>query len=201
MKTHWLNSFVQYLDRQAPILGLDAYGGSRKVDDEGWCYTSQEIRCYRAIHYYFQQGLGNQESRIEDVMNVIHHYQKENGRGEYDAYFYPFGFSDETKRGTRRIGNQTRMTQFSRGICEASGKTEPNSPPVIRVLRPAAGEDFVVFFCRDQSLRLSNNVAGRYAAAKKRCAWFFLEGKEPQWEPGARFRLELSEVESPSDEP
>lgn len=130
-------------------------------------------------------------------MNVIHDYQKDNERGEYDIHFYPFGDSDDMKhRGTRQIGPQARMTQFSKGICEFSGITEPDDPPAIRVLRAVEDEDFLVFFCRTRSVRLNINVARQYVRAKNRSAWFFLAEDEPQWEPGSRFRPDLFEVES-----
>lgn len=55
-------------------------------------------------------------------------------------------------------------------------------------------EDFQVFFCRDHSAKLNKNIAGRYAKTMKRCAWFFLEGDEPSWEPGIKFKPELVDV-------
>jgi hypothetical protein len=63
MKPSWLHSFGQYLDRQAWTMQNDGYGQSRKVNDSGWYDAHEEIRCYAAIHYYFQLGLGGQERR------------------------------------------------------------------------------------------------------------------------------------------
>jgi hypothetical protein len=196
MPASWLNSFKQYLDRQARILQRHGYGQSSKVDDYGWCDSSEEIRCYASIHYFFQIGLGKQERRIEEVLNMIHHYQKDNGRGTYTAYFYPFGFMDpdlET-RSTKNLYPHTKMTLFSHGICVMSGTTEPEHAPTTQVLRPAEGEDFWAFFCRTRSVSLDINAAQRYAKMKERCAWFFLADAEPQWEPGNRFRPAIEQL-------
>lgn len=196
MKPIWLHSFKQYLDRQARLLQKGGYGQSRKVNDSGWCDAYEEIRCYAAIHFYFQMGLGEQERRIEDVLNVVHHYQRDNGRGSYTAYFYPFGFMDPNlkARSTKQLYPHTRMGLFSRGICEMSGTTEPEHTPIIQVVRPAESEEFFVFFCTTRSVSLNANVARRYAGLKERCAWFFLAGDEPQWEPGIRFRPAIVEL-------
>jgi hypothetical protein len=131
MKPDWLTSFRQYLDRQARILEVGGSGQSRKVNDSGWFDAHEEIRCFAAIHYYFQMGLGEQERRIEEVLNLIHHYQKDNGRGAYTAYFYPFGFMDPTPkaRSTKQIYPHTKMALFSHGICDLSGTTEPEHAP------------------------------------------------------------------------
>lgn len=189
-------SFRQYLDRQARTLEVDGYGQSRKVDDSGWFNAHEEIRCYGAIHYYFQIGLGQQERWIEEVLNLIHHYQKDNGRGAYTAYFYPFGFMDPNlkARSAKQIYPQTKMAVFSQGICEMSGTTEPEHAPTIQVVGPAASEDFMVFLCRTRSVSMDINAARRYAKAKERSAWFFLGGDEPQWEPGTRFRPAIVEL-------
>lgn len=79
MNPSWLNSFRQYLDRQARMLQRNGYGQSRKVDDYGWCDGPEEIRGYATIHYYFQMGLRKHDRPIGEVLNVIHQYQKDNG--------------------------------------------------------------------------------------------------------------------------
>jgi hypothetical protein len=200
MKQRWLSSFRQYLDRQARILEMDGYGQSRKVNDYGWYDAHEEIRCYAAIHYYFQMGLGKEDRLIEAVLNVIHQYQKDNGRGAYTAYFYPFGFTDPNlkTRSTKQLYSHTRMVIFSRGICDFSGITEPEHTPTIQVVGPAESEDFLVFFCRTRSVSLNINMARRYGRAKDRSAWFFLAGDEPQWEPGAKFRPDVEELTTSS---
>jgi hypothetical protein len=196
MRPSWLNSFKQYLDRQAQTLDIEGYGQSRKVNDYGWCDAHEEVRCYRAIHYFFQMGLGGQERRIEDVLNVVHHYQKDNGRGSYTAYFYPFGFMDPNlkTRSSKQLYPHTRMALFSHGISEMSGTTEPEHTATIQVVGTAEGEDLLVFFCRTRSVSLDINAARRYAKVKERSAWFFLSGDEPQWEPGTRFRPAIVEL-------
>jgi hypothetical protein len=199
MKPSWLSNFRQYLDRQAPILEMDGYGQSRKVNDFGWYDAQEEIRCFASIHYYFQMGLGKQDRRIEEVLNVIHQYQKDNGRGAYTANFYPFGLIDDnlTNRKTKQLAPHTKMAPFSQGICELSGTTQTEDTATIRVLGPAEQEDFLVFFCRIRSVILNINMAQRYGRVKDRCAWFFLSGAEPQWEPGTRFRPAIEELPPP----
>ena len=169
MKPRWLSSFRQYLDRQAQILEVDGYRQSRKVNDYGWYDAHEEIRCYATIHYYFQMGLGKQDRPIEEVLNEIHQYQKDNGRGTYTAYFYPFGFIDANlkTRSTKQLYPHTRMALFSHGICDLSGTTEPRNTATIRVLGPAEGEDFLVFFCRTRSVNININVARRYGRMKE----------------------------------
>jgi len=196
MTPSWLMSFRQYLDRQAQLMQGEGYGQSRKVNDYGWCDAHEEIRCYRAIHYFFQMSLGKQDRRIEDVMNEIHHYQKDNGGGSYTAYFYPFGFTDPNlkTRYAKQLYPHTKMAPFSHGICDLSGITEPEHAPIIHVVGPSETEDLLVFFCRTRSVTLDVNAARRYAKAKERCAWFFLADDEPQWEPGNRFRPTIEEV-------
>jgi len=202
MKPSWLSSFRQYLDRQARILQREGYGQSRKVNDYGWCDGPEEIRCYATIHYYFQIGLGKQDRRIEEVLNVIHQYQKDNGRGTYTANFYPFGIIDDNlkNRRTKQLSPYTRMALFSQAICQLSGNAQAEDAAMIRVLGPAEGEDFLVFFCRTRSVNLNINMARRYTMVKDRCAWFFLAGDEPQWEPGTRFRPTLEELPPSSPE-
>jgi len=141
-------------------------------------------------------GLGKQHDRIEEVLNLIHHYQRDNGRGSYTAYFYPFGFMDPNlkARSTKQLQTHTRMALFSQGICEMSGTAEPEHAPTIQVVRPAESEEFFVFFCTTRSVSLNVNVARRYANVKERSAWFFLAGEEPQWEPGTRFRPAIVEL-------
>lgn len=192
----WLSNFRQYLDRQARILEKDGYGQSRKVSDFGWYDAHEEIRCFGAIHYYFQKGLGEQAQRIEQVLNMVHHYQKDNGRGTYTAHFYPFGFSDPNLKthGAKQASPSTRMQLFSQGICNFSGTTEPEDTATIQIVGPAGSEDFSVFFCLTRSVSMNINAARRYVRMKERCAWFFLAGEDPEWEPGNRFRPETEPI-------
>ena len=199
MKANWLRSFAQYLDRQAPRLQVDGYGQSRRISDSGWPYATKEIRCYSAIHYYFERGLGAYEKPITQVLEVIRRFQKDRERGQYRGDFYLFGLTGDTlkNRKHRQLYPHTNMTELGRAICGLSGSEESDLPGVVQVLGLVDNHDFQVFFCRDDSVKLNRNLTRKYIGLRSRCAWFFLEGQEPRWEPGSRFRLGLTEIGQP----
>jgi hypothetical protein len=197
MKADWLKPFAQYLMKRAPILQTDGYGQSRKINDWGWPYAPQEIRCYGKIHYYVERGLGSHKIPIAQVLATIHDFQKYHERGPYTAYFNTFGFTADTlRRRTKELYPHTKMTDLAVGVCGLSGTIGPEIPCVVRVLRTPESEDLQVFLCKDRSVKLHINLAQRYRQARERTVWFFLGEDAPQWDSGVHFKPDFIELVS-----
>lgn len=145
---------------------------------------------YRSVVAVIQRGLGDQADVVRQVLGIAAKVQNDNNL-DYPVLLFSFGWDDGVLHGTGRNrsgGPNIRCDGWVKELCDlASADIGAMQPKIPSLFPPAAqegaslplrGEDLLIFFCGDRSMRLTEEARSRYAKPLKHAVWIYCEGKQ-----------------------
>ena len=207
-----LSDLSWYIRNQAP--NIEARGQmrqSRRI--EGQFSYSSELKAYRAIMCYIEQGLADQKIKIIPIINAIVQFQRQQGRTDYHFCLFSFHSNDTQLKHhghSYEIVCNANSNNLAHLLCELSGDKPAGQAPVIHQLFPVPAlysrirrvtqEDLLLFICRNRSVKFDARLKELYTSKIQRHSiWIFIEEGQLSIEMG-KIIPEFQEMEESNNE-
>jgi len=173
-----------YLMQKRPSIARQDERESSRIEGETG-HGDRDVQGYRAVAAFIQRGLGDQMEIVRQVLDIAAKVQNDNNLN-FPVVLFSFGWDDGILHGKGRPrsgGPNIPCNGWATELCDmASAETSPVPQKTPSLFPPAkqtgaplkvTGEDLLIFFCKDRSVRLTDEAMARYAKPLKHAVWIY----------------------------
>ena len=168
-------------------------------------YGDRDVRGYRSVTAFIQRGLGSQTEVVRQVLGIATRVQNANNL-PFLVVLFSFGWDDGILHGngrSRTVGPNMPCNGWATELCElasAENSLVPQKTPSL--FQPASPtgaplkaikEDLLIFFCKDRSVRLTDEAMARYVKPLKHAVWIYCEDDKIEMAFGIKESIMITE--------
>jgi len=194
----------KYLLRERPSMARQDERESSRIEGETGD-GDRDVLGYRAVAAFIQRGLGSQIELVRQVLDIAAKVQNDNNLN-FQIPLFSFGWDDGFLHGKGRARNggpNIPCDGWVKELCDlASTDTGPAPQKIPSFFPPAKQtgaplkvkeEDLLIFFCKDRSVRLTDEAMARYVKPLKHAVWIYCEDDKIEMAFGIKESIMITE--------
>ena len=191
------------MQKRPSIARQDERESSRIESETG--HGDRDVQGYRAVAAFIQRGLGDQMEIVRQVLDIAAKVQNDNNLN-FPVALFSFGWDDGILHGKGRArsgGPNIPCNGWATELCDmASAETSPVPQKTPSLFPPAKQtgaplkvkeEDLLIFFCKDRSMRLTDEAMARYDKPLKHAVWIYCEDDKLEMAFGIKESIMITE--------